>query len=202
MTQAYLLGVIAQFILAISILPYIISIFRGTVKPNRISWFIWSIIGFAFWLITPSTADEVTKMLTIIFMVNPTIIFILTLFKGENIKPDNLEQFSLIIGLSSMIIWYLFKDSSGIFPITIAIIADFCALIPTLRFVLRTPQEETPLAWILFFLGSLIAVVAIEDHSLESLLLPAYMTVGSFLVMLPLVRYRIKMKIPIKNWII
>lgn len=135
-------------------------------------------------------------------MVNPTIIFILTLFKGENIKPDNLEQFSLIIGLSSMIIWYLFKDSSGIFPITIAIIADFCALIPTLRFVLRTPQEETPLAWILFFLGSLIAVVAIEDHSLESLLLPAYMTVGSFLVMLPLVRYRIKMKIPIKNWII
>jgi len=202
MTEAYLLGTIAQFILAISILPYIISIFRGTVKPNRISWFIWSIIGFAFWLITPSTADEVTKMLTIIFMVNPTIIFILTLFKGENIKPDNLEKFSLIIGLSSMIVWYFFKDSSGVLPITIAIIADFCALIPTLRFVLRSPEEETPLAWILFFLGSFIAVVAIEDHSLQSLLLPGYMTIGAFLVMFPLVQYRIKMKIPIKHWVI
>lgn len=202
MVEAYILGAIAQFILAISILPYIISIFRGTVKPNRISWFIWSIIGFAFWLITPSSADEVTKMLTVIFMVNPTIIFILTLFKGENIKPDNLEKFSLIVGLSSIIIWYIFKDDSGLFPITIAIIADFCALIPTLRFVFSSPDEETPLAWIFFFLGSLIAVIAIQDHSLESMLLPVYMTIGSFLVVFPLVHYRIKMKIPIKNWII
>ncbi|HIC43548.1 MAG TPA: hypothetical protein EYO73_04425 [Sulfurimonas sp.] len=202
MIDPYFLGALAQFILAISILPYIISIFRETVKPNRISWFIWSIIGFAFWLITPETADEVTKMLTLIFMINPTIIFILTLFKGENVKPDNLEKFSLIIGLSSILIWYLFKDNSGIFPISIAIAADFCALIPTLRFVFKSPDEETPLTWIFFFLGSLIAVIAIEDHSLESILLPVYMTIGSFLVVFPLIRYRIKKKIPIKNWII
>lgn len=202
MIETYFLGALAQFILAISILPYIISIFRGTVKPNRTSWFIWSIIGFAFWLITPPTADEVTKMLTVIFMINPTIIFILTLFKGENTKPDNLEKFSLIIGLSAILVWYVFKDDSGIVPISIAILADFCALIPTLRFVFSAPDEETPLAWIFFFLGSLIAVFAIENHSLESILLPVYMTIGSFFVVFPLVRYRIKMKIPIKNWII
>lgn len=202
MTGTYFLGAIAQFILAISIVPYIISIFRGTVKPNRISWFIWSIIGFAFWLITPPTADEVTKMLTVIFMINPTIIFILTLFKGENTKPDNLEKFSLIIGTSAIAVWYLFRDDSGALPIIIAILADFCALIPTLRFVFSTPDEETPLAWIFFFLGSLIAVFAIENHSLESILLPVYMTIGSFFVVFPLVQYRIKMKIPIKNWII
>jgi len=202
MIETYLLGALAQFILAISILPYIISIFRETVKPNRISWFIWSIIGFAFWLITPPTADTVTKMLTVIFMVNPTIVFILTLFKGENLKPDNLEKFSLVVGLSAILVWYVFRDSSGILPISIAILADFCALIPTLRFVFIAPDEETPLAWIFFFMGSLIAVFAIEDHTLESLLLPVYMTMGSFFVVFPLVRYRIKMKIPIKNWII
>ncbi|QSZ41920.1 hypothetical protein GJV85_07310 [Sulfurimonas aquatica] len=202
MIETYFLGLIAQLILAISILPYTISIFRGTVKPNRISWFIWSIIGFAFWLITPSTADEVTKMLTVIFMVNPSIIFILTIFKGENIKPDNLEKFSLIIGITAILIWYIFKDDSGLLPIIIAIIADFCALIPTLRFVFNSPHEERPLAWILFFLGSLIALFAIEAHTLESMMLPAYMTVGSFFVVFPLVLYRVKMKIPLKNWII
>ena len=202
MTETYILGAIAQFILAISILPYTISIFRETVKPNRISWFIWSVIGFAFWLITPPTADEVTKMMTVIFMVNPTIIFILTIFKGESLKPDSLEKFSLIIGLSAIVIWYIFKDNSGILPISIAILADFCALIPTLRFVFRTPDEETPLAWIFFFLGSLIAVFAIENYSLESILLPIYMTLGSFFVVFPLIHYRIKMKIPVKNWII
>lgn len=202
MVEAYYLGLLAQFILAVSILPYAISIFRGTVKPNRISWFIWAVIGFAFWLITPETADEITKMMTVVFMVNPTIIFILTLFKGENLKPDNLEKFSLMVGLSAIVVWYIFRNSLGLFPISMAIFADFCALLPTLRFVFIAPQEETPLAWIFFFLGSLIALFAIEHHTVESMLLPIYMAIGSSLVVFPLVSYRIKMKIPLKNWII
>ncbi len=202
MTGPYYLGLLAQFILAVSILPYTISIFRGTVKPNRISWFIWSVIGFAFWLITPSTADEVTKMLTLIFMINPTIIFILTLFKGAYIKPDRLELFSLFVGLFAIVIWYFYRQNSGIFPISMAIFADFCALLPTLRFVFATPDEEAPLAWVCFFLGSLIAVFGIEQYTLESLLLPIYMTIGAFCVVFPLIRYRIRMRIPIRNWII
>ncbi len=202
MTGPYYLGLLAQFILAVSILPYTISIFRGTVKPNRISWFIWSVIGFAFWLITPATADEVTKMLTLIFMINPTIIFILTLFKGAYIKPDRLELFSLFVGLFAIVIWYFYRQNSGIFPISMAIFADFCALLPTLRFVFATPDEEAPLAWVCFFLGSLIAVFGIEQYTLESLLLPIYMTIGAFCVVFPLIRYRIRMRIPIRNWII
>ncbi len=202
MIAPYFLGLLAQFILAVSILPYTISIFRGTVKPNRISWFIWSIIGFAFWLITPDSADEVTKMLTVIFMVNPTIIFILTLFKGKNLKPDRLEIFSLLVGLCAILVWYAFRNSSGLFPISMAIAADFFALLPTLRFVFTTPGEESPLAWICFFLGSFIAVFGIEQYTFESLLLPVYMTFGAFSVVFPLIRYRIRMKIPVRNWMV
>ncbi|MFY9142279.1 hypothetical protein [Sulfuricurvum sp.] len=202
MIEPYYLGLAAQFILAISILPYAISIFRGTVKPNRISWFIWSVIGFAFWLITPQSADHVTKMLTVIFWINPTLIFVLTLIKGEYIKPDKLETFSLLVGLSAIVIWLIYRESSGVLPTLIAIAADFCALLPTLRFVITAPDEETPLAWICFFLGSFIAVFGIEHYTLESLLLPVYMTIGAFLVVFPLIRYRIRMRIPVRHWII
>ncbi|MDF1875546.1 hypothetical protein JHD48_07350 [Sulfurimonas sp. SAG-AH-194-I05] len=200
--ESYYLGLVAQFIFAIAILPYIISIFRGTVKPNQISWFIWSIIGFAFWLITPPTADEVTKMMTVIFMVNPSIVFVLTLFKGKSTKPDYLEKFSLSVGILAIFIWYYFKDDSGLLPISLAIFADFCALLPTLRFVFKTPAEEKPLAWIFFFLGSLLAVLAIEEQSFENVILPLYIAIGSFFAAYPLVLYRIKMKIPLKEWII
>ena len=202
MLEPYYFGLLAQFILAISIVPYTISIFRGTVKPNRISWFIWSVIGFAFWLITPHSADQVTKMLTLIFWINPTLIFILTLFKGENIKPDTMEKFSLFVGLTAILVWLIFRDSSGVLPTIIAIAADFCALLPTLRFVIKSPDEEAPLAWICFFLGSFIAIFGIEHYTLESLLLPVYMTFGAFLVVFPLIRYRIKMRIPMRHWII
>lgn len=198
----YLLGLLAQLIIVSAIIPYIISIFRGTVKPNRISWFIWSVVGFAFWLVMPATADEVTKMLTIIFMVNPTTVFILTLFKGESKKPDTLEWFSLSIGLLAIFIWYLYKDSAGLTPLIIAIIADLCALLPTLRFVYKAPEEETPLAWILFSMGFFISLFAIETYNLENLALPVYMAVGSSLVAMPLIIYRLRMRVPVKHWLI
>jgi hypothetical protein len=202
MLEPYYFGLLAQFILAVSIVPYTISIFRGSVKPNRISWFIWSVIGFAFWLITPDTADQVTRMLTLIFWINPTLIFILTLFKGEYIKPDTIEKFSLLVGLTAIVVWLIFRDSSGVLPTVIAIAADFCALMPTLRFVIKSPDEEAPLAWICFFLGSFLAIFGIEHYTLESLLLPVYMTIGASLVVFPLIRYRIKMRIPMRHWII
>jgi hypothetical protein len=202
MLEPYYFGLLAQFILAVSIVPYTISIFRGTVKPNRISWFIWSVIGFAFWLITPDSADQVTKMLTVIFWINPTLIFVLTLFKGEYIKPDTIEKFSLLVGLCAIVVWLIFRDNSGVLPTVIAIAADFCALLPTLRFVMSAPNEEAPLAWICFFLGSFIAIFGIEHYTLQNLLLPVYMTIGASLVVFPLVRYRIRMGIPIRHWIV
>jgi hypothetical protein len=198
----YTLGLMAQVIVAASIVPYVISIFRETVKPNRVSWFIWSVVGFAFWLVMPATADEITKTLTVVFMVNPTIVFILTLFKGENVRPDLLEMFSLTIGVLAIMTWYMARESAGLTPLVIAIIADLCALMPTLRFVYASPQEETPLAWIFFMVGFLLAIFAIENYRLENLLLPAYMLVGSFLVVFPLARYRLRNRVPLRQWII
>jgi hypothetical protein len=141
-------------------------------------------------------------MLTLIFWINPTLIFILTLFKGEYIKPDTIEKFSLLVGLTAIVVWLIFRDSSGVLPTVIAIAADFCALMPTLRFVIKSPDEEAPLAWICFFLGSFLAIFGIEHYTLESLLLPVYMTIGASLVVFPLIRYRIKMRIPMRHWII
>lgn len=197
-----MLGFMAELIIAIAIVPYIISIFRGTVKPNRISWLIWSIVGFTFWLVTPQTADEITKMLTFIFMASPTTVFVITLFTGENKKPDTLEIFSLFVGLFAIAVWYFARESAGIMPTFIAILADLCALLPTLRFVYVSPHEERPFTWIAFFVGSSLGVLAIDGNALEDILLPTYMAFGSFLVVYPLVKYRIKKRIPLHHWIV
>lgn len=198
----YTLGLIAQFIIAIAILPYIVSIFRGTVKPNPISWFIWSVVGFTFWLVTPEEADEITKMMTIVFMTSPTIVFFITLFQGKNKKPDALEKFSLLMGVIAIGVWYFAQESSGVTPTLIAIVADLCALLPTLRFVYSAPEEETPFTWVAFFIGSSLGVVAIDTYTLQSILLPSYMAFGSFLVVFPLVKYRLRVKMPLKSWIV
>lgn len=200
--ESHILGFISEFIVAIAILPYIVSIFRGTVKPNPISWFIWSVVGFTFWVVTPADADAMTKTLTLIFMLSPTTVFCVTLFRGENKLPDALEIFSLLVGLGAISLWYFAKESAGVMPTIIAIIADLCALLPTLRFVNAAPSEERPFTWMAFSFGSLLGVFAIETYSLQNVLLPAYMAFGSFLAAYPLVRYRLKKKISWREWIV
>lgn len=193
---------IAQVLIASTIVPYVISIFRQTVKPNRVSWFIWSVVGFAFWLVTPEDADEITKTLTFFFMFNPTVVFILTLFKGENVKVDALEKFSLGIGVLSIVVWYFAQESAGVLPISIAIVADLCALLPTIRFVYSEPQNERPFAWMLYFVGFTLALFSVEHYTLVNLILPVYMIVGSFSVVYPLVSYRLRKGVAFREWII
>jgi len=196
------IALFAQILIASTIIPYVISIFRQTVKPNRVSWFIWSVVGFAFWLVTPDDADEITKTLTFFFMFNPTVIFVLTLFKGENSSVDALEKFSLAIGVLAIVVWYFTKESAGVLPISIAILADLCALLPTIRFVYSAPQDERPFAWILYFVGFSVALFGIENYTLVNLILPVYMIGGSFSVVYPLVAYRLRKRVALREWII
>jgi len=145
-------------------------------------------------------------MLTLILFINPTIIFVLTLFKGENRTIDLTEKVALLLGLLAISTWYLTITqeslTGSILPAVIAITADICALIPTLRFVFHFPGEEQPFAWVLFLIGNLSAFIAIETFTFENLLLPIYMIISSFFIILPLVSHRIRRRIPLKNWII
>jgi hypothetical protein len=83
---------------------------------------------------------------------------------------------------------------------TSAILADGAAAIPTIVYAWSQPKDERPVPWILFSIGYGVAVFAITDHTFANYILPLYMFLGTFIISVPLVRYHLRHKIPLKEW--
>lgn len=124
----------------------------GKVKPNKVTWLIWgcapiisSIASFtagAFWPILPVFAAG----------IGPCLIFFASFFNRESYWK--MERFDWICGITSLIalfLWYITKNPN--IAITLSIVSDFLAALPTLIKGWKFPHTENEFV----FLGSLIS---------------------------------------------
>lgn len=203
MDNYQIIGLISQIVTATSVVPYVLGIIRGVIVPNRITWGIWMAVGIALWKTTTANplSDEISIMFATILAINPTLIFILTIWKGCSESVKKMEMLAALIAIIALASWWYTKDTPGLFPTFLAILADVCALVPTIRFVLHSPDQDRPAAWACFTAGSFIALAGIQQWNIESVVLPCYMAIGSLFVLIPLVTYRIKKQVPLRDWI-
>lgn len=102
-----------------------------------------------------------------------------------------------------MLIWMLIADSKEMatLALSLAIIADGFAAIPTILFVWKNPGEDRPFAWLMFAIAYGLALFAIPEATFSNIILPVYMLVGASFVSLPLVIHRVKNQTPWRGWI-
>ena len=159
------------------------------------------LVGISLWITTKENSDPVTIMFARVLAINPTLIFIVSVWKGVSKPVDRWEVGAFLFSLVAILFWFLTKDNPGLTPTLLAIFADICALVPTLVFLKEFPAEDRPFAWACFTIGSILAIAGVEHFNIENLILPVYMGIGSLLVVIPLVKYRIKNNVPLRNWI-
>lgn len=193
---------LSGFFIIVSMLPYAFGIYRGTIVANRVSWSIWAFIGSVFFLttLTNPKSDFITVLYAFVLMFNPLVIVLMSIFKGKTLPVLIYEKAALFIAVMAMALWVSLRGSSSIFPLLLAILADASALIPTLIFVYRHPQDDRPLMWFLFFMGTAFSVLGMQHYSVQTLLLPGYMLLGAGSVLFPLVTFRIRNAVPLKEW--
>ena len=197
------IGLLSGLIVTISVVPYAIRTFQCKIRPNLVSWSIWSILGLAL-LLTYRSSGATSNVWPAVFgFINPCLITALAFWRGERKKPNKLEIICVVIGLISIILWWFARDAKQLaqYALYIAIVADACAAIPTIVFVWKTPDGDRPFAWALFAIGYGLVLFAIEEQTLANYILPIYMSVGSLSVTFPLVLYRLRNKVPIAQWI-
>ncbi len=203
MDKYQIIGLISQIVTAASVVPYVWGIIRGVIVPNRVTWAIWTAVGISLWVTTKANplSDEISIMFATILAINPTVIFILTLWKGSTEPVKKMEKLAAVVAIIALGLWWQTQDAPGLLPTLLAILADICALVPTIRFVMQSPDQDRPAAWACFTVGSVLAIAGIQQWNLESLVLPVYMAVGSLFVVVPLVFYRVKNRIPVREWV-
>lgn len=166
-----ILGIAASVLNLLGYIPYIRDILRGIVKPQRVTWGIWSILttiaavnqilndgGHSSWFFV-STAALV--MLT----------FALSLKYGMG-GASHLDRVCLALAIVLLVYWLTVQDTR--LSTLIAVIIDVIGAIPTLIKTYRHPETETYPQWVLAGIGGLLTMFAVTRLDWALLIYPAY----------------------------
>jgi len=188
----------------LSIVPYAIRTCQGKIRPVPTSWSLWSLIGLALLVTYRSAGADANVWPAVFGFTNPMVITILSVWRREKWRKPNLaERLCFVFGIASLVLWLLLRQSRELsqYALSVAIVADLCAAIPTIQFVWTEPERDRPVAWVIFGIGYFLAVFAAPENTFANWSLPVYMTAVSFSVALPLALYRLREKAPLGEWV-
>lgn len=164
-------------------IPYIRETLRGTTKPNRVTWLMWSIAPL---IATAAAFSDGIRLATLpVFMAG---IMPLTILAASFINKEaywKLETFDYLCGffsLTALILWAITKEP--LVAIFFAIIGDFFAAIPTLVKSWRHPETETASAYVASLLATLTSFFAITLWTFSAYAFPLYLVMINGLVIL------------------
>lgn len=202
--SAETVGLISGLLVVASIIPYSIRTYQGKIQPNLMSWSLWTLIGLALLLTYKSSGAEANVWPVVFGFTNPLLITIIILRRQSRwIKPNRFEVACLVFGLLSIGLWLGVRENKEMaqYALYLAIVADLFAAIPTIVFVWMQPNGDRPFAWALFAVGYGLAIFSITEHTFANYILPLYMFFGSLSIMLPLILYRWRHKVPMSEWV-
>ena len=196
-------GFLSGLIVTASVVPYAIRVFQRKIQPNLVSWSVWAVIGLALLLTYRSSGAGHNIWPAVAGFFNPALITLLALWRGMRRRPEFWEIVCGLLGVVAIVWWVFVQNEPGKaqFGLYLAMFADATAAIPTIGFVWREPDQDRPFAWGLFGIGYALALFAIESHTFANYALPVYMFVGASTVTIILAAYRVRNRLPLREWI-
>ncbi|MBU1166116.1 hypothetical protein KKF81_04145 [Candidatus Micrarchaeota archaeon] len=184
-----IIGKIAGIVALAAFVPYIYSTLKGKTKPNRATWWIWTLVSF---IIAGSYFDvgaRETIWVAISYIVGPVIMAILSLKYGEG-GWNKFDRFCVLGALAGFVLWILFD--APLIALLLTIFIDFVGFLPTYKKAYHNPWGESKLAWIIFVAADLLNVFAIETLAFGIVIYPVYMLIVEAPVLFLLFRKRKK----------
>lgn len=136
---------------------------------SRVVWLLLAIISFTG--VVASHSSQSSIILSGIFLVGNAGICLLSFGKGTK-RIGRLEYVSLGILAASAVVWIVFD--APLVSLAISLLAHFVGGAPTYRNVWRDPGSESAGFWSLFFIASVLSLVAGIHQPLQLLIFPAY----------------------------
>lgn len=175
--------------------PYLVDVVRGKTKPHAFSWFAWSLPTAVVFVAQLGDGGGAGVWVTGLTALMCTVIFVLSLFKGErDIRP--LDWASLTFSALGIVLW--FYTSNPLWAVLLATTVDLVGFVPTIRKSLIHPLEETRSTYLTGGIKWILSVGALSQYSLITLIYPIGMIVANlgFVVFLLYMsrRYTISMK--------
>ena len=172
MSLQYVSGLLSSVFFTVAYFPYIISVVKGQTKPHPFSWFLWGMIGIITLYFYFRVGAQETLGLAVLGAIFPFVVFVFSLkyWKGSFSRFDY-----VVLGLSLFsIILYLLFHSAAV-SLSVSILADMFAFMPTIRKTYIDPSSESLSSWGLFLISYILSIVAISKWTYGVAVFPCYL---------------------------
>lgn len=177
-------------------LSYFIDTIKGKVKPDRVTWLLWSVIPFIAFTAQIKQGVGLQSLMTFMTGFTPFIIFLASFLNKKSYW--RLGRLDIICGTLSVIgilLWYITK--TGNTAIAFSILADGLAAIPTIMKSYHAPETEDYKVYLLGASSAAITLMTIKDWSFAYWGWPVYIFIVTLLLTV-LIRFKIGKLLSIK----
>ncbi|MGD7035282.1 hypothetical protein [Methylotuvimicrobium buryatense] len=182
-----LLSIVAIVLTFLATAPYIYSILKGATKPHVFSWVIWGTTTFVVFLAQLNNKGGAGAWPIGVSGILTIFIAILAFAKRGDVTIAKTDWVFLVTALSSLPLWYFTSDP--LWAVVILTTVDVLGFGPTIRKAYHQPTSEPLHFYALFAIRNLLVVMALEHHSLTTVLFPAVLGLTCVFIMV-LMTYR------------
>lgn len=175
------LGLLAGVLSVISYIPYVLDTLKGSTKPERATWFIWSVLTTILLFAQLAKGATHSIWLTAVQTFGPILIFLLSIRYGEG-GFNKRDIAALLAAGAGIIAWYFTQEAAFALWITIAI--DFSGALLTIIKAYEKPETETQATWLISAIAGGLAALAVGAWSPSLLAFPVYVLIVNSMVLI------------------
>lgn len=185
--------IVGTLIGAVGSIGYLIDTVKGNVRPNRVSFLLWSIVPCIAFAAQLNEGVGMESLMTLSTGLLPLMIFFASFVNKKSEWKST--QFDVICGVLSflgMILWLVTKV--GNIAIAFSILADGLAAIPTIVKAYKYPDTETAWPWITTPVGIVVTLMTLTEFTFANSSFIIYVLILNTLIF-SLVQFRIGEKL-------
>lgn len=180
------LGFLLNFIGGIG---YLIDTLNGKTKPNKITWFFWTLAPLIAFAAQIQQGVGLSAWMTFSVGFSPLLIFIASFVNKQ--AEWKLTRFDIICGVFAVIGLLLWSFTRvGNIAIIFSIFADLIAAIPTFLKAWKAPETESSLIYLLSGINGAIALLVLQTWTFEYYGFPLYILLFN-IVFYPLIHFKL-----------
>lgn len=173
------LGIAAVVLNTIGYYPYIRDILRGKVKPQRMTWGIWTILTSIFAVNQIANEGGWSSLFFVSTSILVLVTFLLSLKFGVG-GFGKLDIICFIFALALFIYWATIQNTR--ISTLVAVNIDLIAIIPTIIKTFKLPDTESYPQWMLAGIGGLLSLFAVPKLDWALIIYPVYIFVANYVV--------------------
>lgn len=178
-------------------LSYLFAVIKGRVKPNRVTWFLWTVVPLIAFAAELDEGVGLQSLLTLSVGLNPLLIFLASFLNKRSYWE--LHRFDYLFGglaATGLVLWRI--TGEGNLAIFFSILADGLAAVPTIVKSYHHPETESSLIFGLGVVNAAITLLTIDNWNFANYGFPIYI-LGICALLFALIQFRLGKRLPKRN---